>query len=73
MEENKNIKEFYACPSCGRAICGEKKKFFICPKCGRALCEESKLADFDDNYCGNCGTEITSARNEALALVMKIN
>ncbi|MFG6329272.1 MAG: hypothetical protein K1W06_07355 [Lachnospiraceae bacterium] len=23
MKENKNIKEFYTCPNCGRAICGE--------------------------------------------------
>lgn len=64
-----NIKEFYACPSCGRAIVSEKKRFFVCPECNRALCAESKLADFTDKYCGNCGADITNARKEALALV----
>ncbi len=42
------------------------KEFFTCPSCGKALCEKSKFADFDDNYCVNCGTEIISARNLAL-------
>ena len=42
------------------------KEFFTCPSCGKALCEKSKLAGFDDNYCVNCGAEITSARNLAL-------
>lgn len=27
-EEKELIKEFYACPKCGAAICGEKKKVF---------------------------------------------
>lgn len=67
------IKEFYACPSCGMAIAGIKRKYFVCPECGRALCEESKLDDFTGNYCGHCGTKITSARDEALALVGKTN
>lgn len=71
MGKRETIKEFYCCPTCGRAICGEKRKYFICPECGKALCEESRIVDFDDNYCGNCGAKITSARDEALALVGK--
>jgi len=61
------IKEFFTCPSCGRAICGSKKRYFTCPSCGRALCEENKLDEFDDNYCGNCGAEVASAKEQALA------
>lgn len=63
-----HFKMLYACPSCGRAIAGEQRSFFVCPKCGRALCRENEIRDFDDNYCGNCGAEITSAKKEALAL-----
>ncbi|MCI9537121.1 MAG: hypothetical protein HFG35_02360 [Eubacterium sp.] len=63
-----HFKEFYACPSCGRAISGEKQKYFVCPVCGRALCREQDFKDFDDNYCGNCGSELASAKKEALAL-----
>ena len=37
------FKEFYTCPSCGRAISGEKKEFFVCPNCGRALCQKKGL------------------------------
>jgi len=62
-----HFKEFYACPSCGRAIAGDKISYFTCPNCGRALCKEERLSDFDDNFCGNCGYEIASAREEALA------
>ncbi len=70
MELSERImKEFYACPKCGSAICGEKKRYFVCPECGSALCEEKKLEEFNDNYCGNCGTKLTSAREKALALV----
>lgn len=65
------MKEFYACPRCGTAICGEKRKYFVCPECGKALCEESKLEDFNDKYCGNCGTKIVSAREKALVLTGK--
>ncbi len=70
MEYIDFIKKFYDCPNCGRAISGEKRSYFVCPECGKTLCEESKLADFNDKYCGNCGTKITSARDEVLALVM---
>lgn len=42
------------------------REFFVCPSCKKALCEKSKIVDFDDNYCVNCGAEITSARNLAL-------
>lgn len=73
MRKMELIKEFYACPSCGRAIIAEKKKYFICQNCGRALCAEEKLPEFDDNYCGNCGHELTSAKKQALALVEKEN
>ena len=62
------FKEFYTCPSCGRAISGEKKEFFVCPNCGRALCQKKDLKQFDDNFCGNCGHELASAKKEALAL-----
>lgn len=63
------FKEFYICSNCGRAISGEKKEFFTCPNCGRALCQKEKLKDFNDNYCGNCGYKLASAKREALALV----
>lgn len=62
------FKEFYTCPSCGSAISGEKKRYIICPNCGSALCPEEKLPEFDDNYCGNCGYEIASAKKESMAL-----
>lgn len=61
--------EFYTCPGCGKAISGEKKEFFVCPSCGRALCQKKDLKQFDNNFCGNCGYELTSAKKEALALV----
>lgn len=63
------FEEFYTCPSCGRAISGEKREFFVCPSCGRALCQKKDLKQFDDNFCGHCGHELTSAKKEALALV----
>ncbi len=63
-----HFKEFYACPNCGRLISKEKKKYFVCPNCEKALCPEEKLPEFDDNYCGNCGCEIASAKKEAMAL-----
>lgn len=47
------------------------KKFFICKSCGMALCEESKFVEFDDNYCRNCGKEIASDRELALAEMLK--
>lgn len=47
------------------------KKFFVCQSCGAALCEESKFAEFDDNYCRNCGKEIASDRKLALAEMLK--
>ncbi|MCM1217546.1 MAG: hypothetical protein NC331_14030 [Lachnospiraceae bacterium] len=67
MGDNTVFKEFHTCPSCGRAIGGEKKTFFTCQSCGKALCEESRLAGFGDKHCGNCGTEIASAKKMALA------
>ena len=67
MEMGK-YKEFYTCPKCGSAICGEKEKYFVCPECGRALCKEVDLEDFEDNYCGNCGKPIASAKKHALAI-----
>jgi len=30
------------------------------------ICEKTKLADFNDNYCGNCGTDIASPKNRNL-------
>ena len=63
------FKEFYACPHCGRAICGEKRSYFVCPNCENALCKKEDLKDFTDNYCGNYGFELASAKKEALALV----
>ena len=63
------FKEFYTCPSCGRAISGEKKEFFICLSCGKALCQKKDLKQFDDNFCGHCGYVLTSAKKEALALI----
>lgn len=63
------LKKFYTCPNCGTAISGEKKEFFACPDCGSALCSKEELRNFKHNYCGNCGYELTSAKEEALALV----
>ena len=62
-----HFKEFFSCPCCGRAIYGEKREYFVCPNCGKALYTKEQLQEFDDNYCGNCGNEIASAKNEALA------
>lgn len=64
---------FFSCPQCGRAIVGEMRKYFICSRCGRALCGESELESFDENYCGNCGYELTSAKEKALALLKEDN
>lgn len=47
------------------------RKFFVCQSCGMALCEESKFIGFDDNYCKNCGKEIASDRELALAEMLK--
>lgn len=66
-----HIKEFYSCPSCGRTICGEKERYFTCPVCGRAICKEKDLSKLNDKYCGNCGSRITSAKEEAMALAKK--
>ncbi len=45
------------------------KEFFVCPECGHPLCELSKLKYYTDDYCTDCGTKITSARDEAIVLV----
>lgn len=37
----------------------------------RKLTREETLSEFDDKYCENCGNEITSAREETLALARK--
>lgn len=63
------FKTFYACPRCGRA--GKKGTYFVCPNCGKALCKKEEVKEFDDKYCGHCGEELTSAKKEALALVME--
>ncbi len=67
------FKEFYACPRCGTPIAGEKQEYFVCPDCGRALCKKQDFAEFDDNYCGNCGADLASAKQEALALARREN
>lgn len=43
--------------------------FVVCPNCGRPLCREDELDNFSNKYCGKCGAEITSAMQEAKALV----
>lgn len=67
------FKKFYACPHCGRAICGEKREYFVCPDCGNALCLKEDVENFTDNYCGNCGCKLDSAKKEASALSQKEN
>lgn len=62
-----HFKKFYTCPSCGKAISGEKTEYFTCPDCGRALCRRENLEDFTDNFCGHCGADVASAKAEALA------
>lgn len=57
-----HIKEFYTCPNCGRPILPEKEKYFVCPNCGRALCKAEDLKDFSDKFCGNCGCDLSSAK-----------
>lgn len=63
------FKDFFSCPNCGGAISGEKKRYFTCPSCGNVLCQEKDLSDFIANYCGHCGQELASAKEEALASV----
>jgi len=67
FEKDGLFKEFVTCPHCGRIICSSKKRYFTCWSCGRALCEEGRLDKFTDNYCGNCGAEVASAKKQALA------
>lgn len=68
------IKVFYSCSHWGRLIVNEKKeKYFICPNCENVLCKVDNLRDFNNNYCGNCGYKLASAKNEVLALVKKEN
>ena len=69
MEKEKNpfLREFHACPRCGRLIGSTKVSYFVCPKCGSALCAEFELKTFDQKYCGNCGTDIANAKMLALA------
>lgn len=47
------------------------KEFFVCPNCGRVLCGKEDIENFTNNYCGNCGYELASAKEEALALAKK--
>lgn len=42
----KHFEEFYACPSCGRAISGEKKKIFYLSKMRQSLMREKRAAEF---------------------------
>jgi len=61
------FKEFLICPN-GRIISEKKKSAFVCPKCGSPLCWKEDLKAFPDNYCGECGHELASAIEEAMAL-----
>ncbi len=65
--------KFFSCPQCGKALAGEMESYFTCPNCKKALCMERQFKSFNDNYCGNCGHEITSAKEKALALIGKDN
>lgn len=62
-----HFKKFYTCARCGGAICGEKSSFFVCPNCGKALCRQEELPSFNNKYCGNCGSELARAKEEAQA------
>ena len=42
------------------------KEFYACPNCGSALCGKEELKNFRNNYCGNCGHRLASAKEEAL-------
>lgn len=57
-----NIIELYSCPNCGMGISGEKEKFIVCPECGSALCREKDFKDFHQKYCGKCGHELASVK-----------
>ncbi len=48
-----------------------ERSYFICPNCENALCKKEDLEDFTDNYCGNCGFKLTSAKEETLALALE--
>lgn len=76
IEERKNtggyFKEFLVCPS-GKIISEKKKSAFVCPNCGNPLCLKEELKIFDDDYCTECGHKITSAKEEAMALVNEEN
>lgn len=67
--QSDNFKNFYVCSNCGKAICGERETYFICPSCGKALCKKSDIENFDNNYCGNCGTYIASTLKQVLAMI----
>ena len=74
MEKKKILKNvffgrFFTCPGCGRAITGEMETYFTCPKCGKAVCKERELEKLENDYCTNCGYEITNAKKKALELV----
>ena len=72
QEPSGNLK--IRCPGCGSSEKHdrEKRKYFICPNCFEPVIEESILRntayDFSGHkYCTNCGHELASAKEEALA------
>lgn len=67
----KHFKQFHSCPKCGGAIDGEKQEFFICPECENAICLKVELKWHPFKYCGNCGTNLASAKIRAMALAME--
>jgi len=66
-KEKGHFKKFLMCPN-GRIISGKKKSAFVCPKCGSPLCWKEDLKELPNNYCGKCGYELASAKEEAMAL-----
>lgn len=66
--EEKNTRVFYSCRKCGRPEISVKGfPFFTCPKCEDEIIPISKLAETEVGCCPTCGTDLTQAKERALA------
>lgn len=64
------FRKFYRCPH-GGLISLEMVSAFVCPNCGSPICSKAELKTLPNKHCGKCGYEITSAKEEAMALVLE--
>ena len=67
LNKRKIFRKYYTCVHCGKPICGDKRTFFACPNCGSAICSKYDVKDCQ-NYCGNCGYDLSSAIKLALEM-----